>query len=76
MPWGVGVIGAGPGVAALHLPTLQRLGDRFTVGARRRPWQRPRRGARRPPRCGVIHRNRRAAGRPRRRGARDLQSAE
>ena len=31
MPWGVGVIGAGPGVAALHLPTLQRLGDRFTV---------------------------------------------
>lgn len=31
MPWGVGVIGAGPGVAALHLPTLDRLGDRFSV---------------------------------------------
>ena len=31
MPWGVGVIGAGPGVAALHLPTLERLQDRFTV---------------------------------------------
>jgi predicted dehydrogenase len=31
MPWGVGVIGAGPGVAALHLPTLERLGDLFTV---------------------------------------------
>ncbi|WP_194396810.1 Gfo/Idh/MocA family protein [Microbacterium atlanticum] len=27
----VGVIGAGPGVAALHLPTLARLGDLFTV---------------------------------------------
>lgn len=31
MAWGVGVIGAGPGVAALHLPTLQRLDDRFSV---------------------------------------------
>ena len=31
MPWGVGVIGAGPGVAALHLPTLERLRDEFTV---------------------------------------------
>ncbi|MFC5791676.1 gfo/Idh/MocA family oxidoreductase [Agromyces tardus] len=31
MPWGVGIIGAGPGVGALHLPTLARLGDRFTV---------------------------------------------
>jgi predicted dehydrogenase len=31
MPWGVGVIGAGPGVAALHLPTLARLTDLFTV---------------------------------------------
>ena len=31
MPWGVGVIGAGPGVAALHLPTLERLRDRFAV---------------------------------------------
>ena len=28
---GVGIIGAGPGVAALHLPTLARLGDRFRV---------------------------------------------
>lgn len=28
---GVGVIGAGPGVAALHLPTLARLADRFRV---------------------------------------------
>lgn len=27
----VGVIGAGPGVAALHLPTLARLGDLFAV---------------------------------------------
>ena len=31
MPWGVGVIGAGPGVAALHLPTLERLRDVFTI---------------------------------------------
>jgi predicted dehydrogenase len=31
MPWGVGVIGAGPGVAALHLPTLELVSDRFTV---------------------------------------------
>jgi predicted dehydrogenase len=31
MRWGVGVIGAGPGVAALHLPTLQRVADQFTV---------------------------------------------
>ncbi|MET0976461.1 MAG: Gfo/Idh/MocA family oxidoreductase [Leifsonia sp.] len=31
MRWGVGVIGAGPGVAALHLPTLDRLRDRFAV---------------------------------------------
>ncbi len=31
MTWGVGVIGAGPGVAALHLPTLERLRGQFTV---------------------------------------------
>ncbi|MFT4215149.1 MAG: Gfo/Idh/MocA family oxidoreductase [Microbacterium sp.] len=31
MPQGVGVIGAGPGVAALHLPTLARLAERFQV---------------------------------------------
>lgn len=31
MPSGVGVIGAGPGVAALHLPTLARLGELFEV---------------------------------------------
>ncbi|MBM7505216.1 Gfo/Idh/MocA family protein [Agromyces aurantiacus] len=31
MSWGVGVIGAGPGVSALHLPTLDRLSDRFRV---------------------------------------------
>ncbi|GGI47473.1 putative dehydrogenase [Agromyces flavus] len=31
MAWGVGVIGAGPGVSALHLPTLDRLADRFAV---------------------------------------------
>lgn len=31
MPRGVGVIGAGPGVAALHLPTLARLADEFRV---------------------------------------------
>ena len=31
MPWGVGIIGAGPGVGALHLPTLARLGADFTV---------------------------------------------
>ncbi|WP_173921646.1 Gfo/Idh/MocA family protein [Agromyces sp. Marseille-P2726] len=31
MSRGVGVIGAGPGVAALHLPTLARLRDRFRV---------------------------------------------
>lgn len=31
MAWGVGVIGAGPGVSALHLPTLDRLADRFRV---------------------------------------------
>jgi predicted dehydrogenase len=31
MAWGVGVIGAGPGVSALHLPTLDRLIDRFRV---------------------------------------------
>ena len=28
---GVGIIGAGPGVAALHLPTLARLSDAFRV---------------------------------------------
>src|SRR6478735_7665188 len=31
MTWGVGVIGAGPGVAALHLPTLERLRELFSV---------------------------------------------
>lgn len=31
MPRGVGVLGAGPGVAALHLPTLMRLPDDFEV---------------------------------------------
>lgn len=31
MSWGVGVIGAGPGAAALHLPTLDRLGEHFAV---------------------------------------------
>ena len=31
MTWGVGVIGGGPGVAALHLPTLDRVADLFTV---------------------------------------------
>ncbi|NYE18230.1 Gfo/Idh/MocA family protein [Microbacterium immunditiarum] len=31
MPHGVGVIGAGPGVAALHLPTLARLTEDFRV---------------------------------------------
>lgn len=31
MVHGVGVIGAGPGVSALHLPTLARLADRFRV---------------------------------------------
>lgn len=29
--WGVGMIGAGPGVSALHLPTLARLGESFRV---------------------------------------------
>ncbi|MEJ1177754.1 MULTISPECIES: Gfo/Idh/MocA family protein [unclassified Pseudarthrobacter] len=31
MPWNVGVLGAGPGVAALHLATLGRLGELFSV---------------------------------------------
>ena len=31
MPHGVGIIGAGPGVAALHLPTLAHLADDFRV---------------------------------------------
>lgn len=31
MPWSVGIIGAGPGVAALHLPVLGRLPDLFRV---------------------------------------------
>lgn len=31
MSWGVGVIGAGPGVAALHAPTIARVGDRFRL---------------------------------------------
>ena len=31
MPYGVGIIGAGPGVAALHLPTLARLSEEFEV---------------------------------------------
>jgi predicted dehydrogenase len=31
MPWNVGIIGAGPGVAALHLPVLGRLADLFRV---------------------------------------------
>ncbi|MGX5771053.1 Gfo/Idh/MocA family protein [Microbacterium trichothecenolyticum] len=31
MTHGVGIIGAGPGVAALHLPTLERLADAFRV---------------------------------------------
>ena len=31
MRYGVGIIGAGPGVAALHLPTLARLSDAFEV---------------------------------------------
>ena len=31
MPWNVGVLGAGPGVAALHLPVLGRLAELFSV---------------------------------------------
>lgn len=31
MSWGVGVLGAGPGVAALHVPTLARLDALFRV---------------------------------------------
>ncbi len=31
MPHGVGLVGAGPGVSALHLPTLARLPDQFAV---------------------------------------------
>lgn len=31
MARGVGIVGAGPGVAALHLPTLARLAERFRV---------------------------------------------
>ncbi|WP_374975990.1 Gfo/Idh/MocA family protein [Microbacterium trichothecenolyticum] len=31
MTHGVGIVGAGPGVAALHLPTLERLADAFRV---------------------------------------------
>lgn len=31
MPWNVGILGAGPGVAALHLPVLGRLGDLYKV---------------------------------------------
>ncbi|GAA2140598.1 hypothetical protein GCM10009825_28490 [Arthrobacter humicola] len=31
MPWGVGILGAGPGVAALHLPVLGGLAELFTV---------------------------------------------
>lgn len=30
-PWGVGVIGVGPGVSVLHLPTLARLEESFRV---------------------------------------------
>lgn len=31
MVYGVGIVGAGPGVAALHLPTAARLGEEFAV---------------------------------------------
>ncbi|MDQ0798935.1 Gfo/Idh/MocA family oxidoreductase [Arthrobacter sp. SLBN-112] len=31
MPWKVGILGAGPGVAALHLPVLRGLPDLFAV---------------------------------------------
>ncbi|WP_125130626.1 Gfo/Idh/MocA family oxidoreductase [Microbacterium sp. 10M-3C3] len=31
MAWGVGLIGAGPGVAALHAPTLARVADDFRL---------------------------------------------
>lgn len=31
MPWNVGVLGAGPGVAALHIPVLGRLAELFRV---------------------------------------------
>lgn len=31
MPYGVGVIGAGPGTSALHMPTLDRLRDLFRI---------------------------------------------
>ncbi|UZX01795.1 Gfo/Idh/MocA family oxidoreductase [Arthrobacter sp. CDRTa11] len=31
MPWNVGILGAGPGIAALHLPVLGRLTELFTV---------------------------------------------
>ena len=54
MPHGVGIIGAGPGVAALHVPTLARLAatsDRARLGCR----QRPRRGSS-PARSGLARR--------------------
>ena len=35
MTWGVGIIGSGPGVAALHAPTLARDGGDFRLRARR-----------------------------------------
>ena len=48
---GVGIVGAGPGVAALHLPTLARLRDDFDVvhiaDARKRPGGGTRRAGRR-----------------------------
>ncbi|HKU03997.1 MAG TPA: Gfo/Idh/MocA family oxidoreductase [Arthrobacter sp.] len=31
MPWNIGILGAGPGVAALHLPVLGELRELFTV---------------------------------------------
>ncbi|MET1086117.1 MAG: Gfo/Idh/MocA family oxidoreductase [Arthrobacter sp.] len=31
MPWTVGIVGAGPGVSALHVPVLGRLPELFTV---------------------------------------------
>ena len=75
MPWGVGVIGAGPGVAALHLPTLAMMSDAVPRRPRQRPRQRPRRGARRPARCHGIAGHRRAPRGSCRGGGRDLQPA-
>ena len=75
MPYGVGIIGAGPGVAALHRPPSRGWAGTSESCTSSDCRQRTRRGDRAAHRCPLVDRHRRSARRSRGRGRRRLQPA-